>query len=177
MSQTDRRVLKTKRALASALLVLLEKQDFQSITVNDLCAEAMVSRSTFYAHFEDKYFLLLFCVEMIGHRIFDEEPAASMAEQLERVLEGVKANVKAVKNLMMANLDAELYETLLKSFHARVEKALEGRQTSEPEIPLEIVTSFYASGITSAIMLWIRQNMECPADRMARYLMTLLPWE
>ena len=49
----DIRITKTHMALSKTLMDLLEKKSFQKITVNDICQDAMVSRSTFYMHFED----------------------------------------------------------------------------------------------------------------------------
>lgn len=176
MGRKDIRVIKTQRALATAMLTLLEKQDFQSITVNDLCAEARVSRSTFYLHFEDKYALLHFCAELMNQRLQGDEPAATLEGQLKDLLERIKANVRLVKNLMMVNLDVELYEMLRKSLHSAVEQALaEQEQTVELPGPLDVITSFYTSGLTATIMYWIKNNMPYSTDEMARCLAALLP--
>ncbi|EUJ19891.1 transcriptional regulator [Listeria grandensis FSL F6-0971] len=39
---------------------MLEKEELSSITVNDICKEALVHRTTFYKHFYDKYDLLMY---------------------------------------------------------------------------------------------------------------------
>lgn len=54
----DIRITKNKRSIESALLQLLEEKPFEKITVHDICQLALVSRSTFYAHYVDKYALL-----------------------------------------------------------------------------------------------------------------------
>ena len=51
----DLRIKKTKKALFSALPVLLSRHKFVKISVHDICTESMVSRTAFYAHFRDKY--------------------------------------------------------------------------------------------------------------------------
>ncbi|MDR2932476.1 MAG: TetR/AcrR family transcriptional regulator, partial [Oscillospiraceae bacterium] len=65
----DLRVTRTHKALVSALFMLLKKQPFQKITVNELCEAAMVSRATFYLHFEDKYHLLRFGLKQLRGEI------------------------------------------------------------------------------------------------------------
>lgn len=50
----DRRVVRTRRALQHALLALILKKGYEAVTVEDICAEADVGRSTFYAHFNSK---------------------------------------------------------------------------------------------------------------------------
>ena len=55
MNQQDLRVIKTKRNIENSFLKLLEEKDFSSITVQQILDEALINRSTFYAHYEDKY--------------------------------------------------------------------------------------------------------------------------
>ena len=50
----DRRVARTRRTLHHALLALMRRKGYDAITVEDICAEADVGRSTFYAHFAGK---------------------------------------------------------------------------------------------------------------------------
>ena len=54
----DRRITKTKRSLKTALIDLLAKEDFEHISITELCRRAEVSRITFYSHYNDKYALL-----------------------------------------------------------------------------------------------------------------------
>ena len=54
----DRRIMKTKKALKTALIELLDKQDFEHVSITELCRKADVSRITFYSHYNDKYALL-----------------------------------------------------------------------------------------------------------------------
>lgn len=57
------KVLQTKHLLASQLMELLKNRSLKKISVNDICQGALISRSTFYLHFEDKYRLLQYCFE------------------------------------------------------------------------------------------------------------------
>lgn len=69
----DLRQRRTKKLLTEALLSLMEEQPFSEISVVDICQRAMVHRTTFYAHFEDKYALLRYAVARL-YRAF--EPTA-----------------------------------------------------------------------------------------------------
>ena len=51
---TDLRIIKTRKALCDAFIILLGEKPFEDITVNELCKKAMVRRATFYQHFEEK---------------------------------------------------------------------------------------------------------------------------
>ena len=50
----DRRVARTRKALQDALISLIHKHDYDSITVEDICSAANVGRSTFYTHYAGK---------------------------------------------------------------------------------------------------------------------------
>ncbi|USS87303.1 TetR/AcrR family transcriptional regulator [Fructilactobacillus hinvesii] len=55
---TDRRVVKTRTAIASSFKRLLESTDLENITIKMICDEANIGRKTFYLHFADKYELM-----------------------------------------------------------------------------------------------------------------------
>ncbi|WML34418.1 TetR/AcrR family transcriptional regulator [Clostridium sp. OS1-26] len=56
--KNDRQVIKTRNLIQDAFLSLANEKSFEDITVKDISERAPVNRSTFYAHFEDKYNLL-----------------------------------------------------------------------------------------------------------------------
>src|SRR5688572_22610974 len=58
LRKPDRRVEKSKRALADALVRLMIDKGYEAITVADIAERANVGRSTFYAHYADKEDLL-----------------------------------------------------------------------------------------------------------------------
>ncbi len=177
MEKKDIRVIKTQKALASAMLVLLEKRDFASITVNDLCMEALVSRSTFYVHFEDKYALLRLCMEQFNDQIFEKNAELILQDRIKSVLERIKSNVKVFKNLMLARPDMEMLGMMRVVFQEDLERVLsqpENRGVTLPG-PIEIVSAFYAAGITNTIALWVNKDMIYSTDEMAAFLDALLP--
>ena len=68
---TDLRVIRSRMSIRNAFMELLEVKSFEKITVRDITSMAMVSRGTFYLHFEDKYDLL-------------DQIEAEMAEELDQ---------------------------------------------------------------------------------------------
>ena len=54
----DRRIIKTKRSLKAAMTDVLAREDFEHISITELCRRADISRITFYSHYSDKYALL-----------------------------------------------------------------------------------------------------------------------
>ncbi|MFF2480334.1 TetR/AcrR family transcriptional regulator [Paenibacillus sp. NPDC058071] len=58
LNSNDPRVVRTRQLILDAFVALLNKRDFNDITVSDITKQATVNRATFYAHFADKYALL-----------------------------------------------------------------------------------------------------------------------
>lgn len=50
----DRRILRTRQSLHSALIALIRTKGYEAITVQDIIDEANVGRSTFYSHYTGK---------------------------------------------------------------------------------------------------------------------------
>jgi Transcriptional regulator len=78
----DPRVKRTRQLLMQAFMELLEqKKNVSSISVQDITAYATVNRSTFYAHFEDKFaFLESWMREKFKEKLQDELPNAALSD-------------------------------------------------------------------------------------------------
>lgn len=70
----DKRSYKTKQALAESLMSLMEKQKFEKISIESICAGAEVNRRNFYRHFLDKYDLLQWIMQEDFRFDFDQHP-------------------------------------------------------------------------------------------------------
>ena len=52
---SDRRVKYTKMVLRNALIKLLETKPISRITIKEICEEADINRTTYYAHYTDQF--------------------------------------------------------------------------------------------------------------------------
>ena len=48
---TDRRVVRTRKAIREAFFKLMENQDYHKITIASVAREADIDRKTFYLHY------------------------------------------------------------------------------------------------------------------------------
>jgi len=57
-TKLDRRKQYTRMVLKDSIMKLLKEKSISTITVKEICKEADINRSTFYAHYSDQYDLL-----------------------------------------------------------------------------------------------------------------------
>ena len=68
MNKAESKYFNTAVRMDEALISLLEKKDFQYITVKEICETAQVNRSTFYLHYENTSDLLSETLEYINEK-------------------------------------------------------------------------------------------------------------
>lgn len=63
MNKAESKYYNTALLMNQALIELLNKKEYEFITIKEICAKAGVNRSTFYLHYESKEDLLEECLE------------------------------------------------------------------------------------------------------------------
>src|SRR5712671_4019013 len=75
----DRRVIRTRGVLQHALTSLIQKKGYEAITIQNICDEANVGRSTFYAHYTSKDDLKRKGFEHLRKELVDRQREAQAA--------------------------------------------------------------------------------------------------
>lgn len=81
VNKAESKYFRTAVKMDEALIKLLEKKDFEYITIKELCSEAGVNRSTFYLHYENMADLLEETLEYMGSKFtgyFETDEKATM---------------------------------------------------------------------------------------------------
>ena len=68
--KVDMRTIRTKKLLAKSLYQLLETTPFEKLTIQNICDNAMVHRTTYYQHFTSKEELLIYTLEDFRTKLF-----------------------------------------------------------------------------------------------------------
>src|SRR4030081_3968749 len=75
----DRRISRSRATLQHALTSLILKKGYEAITIQDICDEADVGRSTFYAHYTSKDDLKRRSFEHLRKEVVDRQNEAQAA--------------------------------------------------------------------------------------------------
>ncbi len=72
MNRSQSKYFNTALLMDEALILLLEKKDFEFITIKEICAKAGVNRSTFYFHYENINDLIKECDNYLNEKFIDK---------------------------------------------------------------------------------------------------------
>ena len=105
MPAQDRRITKTRKAIYSAFLQLLNQKGYETITVQEIIDLADVGRSTFYSHYESKELLLDELCQKLFHHLFERAQHLSPQDYLAHIFQHFKKNQDHVTSLLFSKND------------------------------------------------------------------------
>ena len=182
MEKVDLRIIKTKNSLYTALLDLMKEKQFEEIKVADICAKALVNRSTFYSHYEDKYELLQDCIKDLKDSLANElEKNQTINSTKEYYIEMIKLflnHIEEKKDSYLAiainNRNSILTDILYDVIDKDIVKHL-NNQVNESNVPLEIVAKFYLGAVIFIGVNWIQNINKYTKAEIIEYLDILIP--
>ena len=174
MNKNESKYFNTAIKMDEALITLLEKKDFEYITIKEVCDTAGVNRSTFYLHYENTSDLLKETTRYIidKHLAYYEIDQKRISLQFETCKRDellfitdeyltpyltfikdnqrlFKVSIKHFSSLNMNEVYGRMFEhifnPILERFHV-------------PEKERSYVMKFYLTGVFSIIMEWLNNN-------------------
>lgn len=179
----DLRQKRSKRHLSDALLSLMEERPFREISVVDICDRAMVHRTTFYAHFEDKNDLFRYVLEEMlksaaaARTELEKEKGlrAGLLEEVRRGLEFFRVHRRFYLSGLSGGVGPELKTVEDGVARAIEELAREEAVLRDAPYMAEVVGRFYAGAIVSTVRWWLENDMPVSEEELLRQMERLLP--
>lgn len=157
---------------------LLKEKPISSITIKELCAEADINRSTFYAHYSDQYDLLHQIEEEIIQEMNDtltkynynkDEEALIMTVKL---LEYVAENRDICQTLFSENGDISFQKRVMQIGQEHTIKNWMDEHKMDEQIS-EYLSLFAISGSIHVIEKWLKDGMDKTPQEMAEIIVKL----
>jgi len=184
MKKDDLRVIKTKIALYNALIDLMKDRTFEEIKVSDICNKALVNRSTFYAHYEDKYELLTDYINSLKIELTKElEKNTSIKSTKEYYIEMMKLflnHIEEKKDSYLAIAINNRNSILTDILYDYIDHDIVSRLTeynASNTIPKSIIAKFYLGAVVSTAIYWIENINKYTKEDIINYLTILIPDE
>ena len=189
MKNSKSKYYNTALLMDEALLILLEKKEFEFITVKEICEKAGVNRTTFYLHYESMEDLLIETIEMITKRFYQtfnneildinnlnkDELFLINDKYLIPYLNFIKENKKIYK---LIHKKPELFntkESFYKLYNDIFSKILDKYQVETNE--QEYIFSFFSFGLVSIIQKWIENNCNDDINIIANIMKNLIGYK
>lgn len=179
----DIRIIKTKRNLYDSLLKLMKEKSFEEIKVSDICNLSLTNRSTFYDHFSDKFELLESLLrdlekELIKKLAENEKIDNSKDYYMEMIklfFDHIDENSNIYCAILKKNNNSIALDMVNSTLLKDVESFFSQKEVLHTDIPAEIISKFYVSGVISICFDYIKYPKKYQKDKIVAYLDKLLP--
>jgi AcrR family transcriptional regulator len=155
--KTDRRIEKTHNNLAFALFNMMQKQSWNSISIQQLCDEANVARTSFYTHFDSKLELLDFLIAEVFDKQIPSKPPPPNAETYEVILTWLIDHVTSNRALFSRISKEPEALPVLDRFKMALEKRFVALLKSDGHVLDETGITFLMGGTFDALLRWSKR--------------------
>ena len=182
--KTDLRIVKTKKVLFDTLIKLMRQKNFDKIKISDICDEALINRSTFYAHYEDKYELLDDFIEDLKMSLLkdleDNVNNVTTKEYIMKLLSILIDHIDEKRDIYSAillnNRNGFLVDFLIDVIEREsLERLKNNNDIMKSELPLDILVKFYAGGLINVCMSLLTRKEKYNKEELLEFIDKLIP--
>jgi AcrR family transcriptional regulator len=171
----DRRIPRTRAMLQHALTSLILKKGYEAITIQDICDEVNVSRSTFYAHYTSKDDLKRRGFEHLRNELVDRQREAlatpgdikdrslgfslTMFEHARDHIDLYRALVGTRGGTVSLGQIRQILSDLVRNEFATIGK------NSADSIPRELIVQYVVGAYMAVLTWWLDGGAKMPPKR------------
>ncbi|MBB1095796.1 TetR/AcrR family transcriptional regulator [Limosilactobacillus agrestis] len=167
------RVTRTIRDFENALITLLEKNAFESLTVDQICKEALMHRSSFYRYFSDKYDLLEQTLNAQINKL--TENTDSEDDIIKQLLSYIDKNKDVIRHLAPNSARSSLYTEIL-NILSQVLLERRNLETNDPIVIAlqksdnpEMLAYVLSGAIIGTFYWWQGNNYDVPTEDVIKF--------
>lgn len=175
----DKRVMKTKRAIHSAMTRLLSVKPIEEITVTELSNAAEINRKTFYSYYNSVYMV----AEEMEDEIVERFEDTLRKIDFETLLQDPQTTFNTLARIIASDLD--FYETILTnrnqvyflqkiitSLKERIMVLYFDRNSKDFELQ-EYMLEYIISGLVSVYQKWFKSGRKTDMEELSKYISML----
>ncbi len=180
IKKIDLRVKRTDKLILDTFMNLLKEKSFDDIRISDICNGAMIHRTTFYKHFEDKYNLLSYALKNIinGFEIkslnfYNNTVSRKFYINLfKSFLQHIENNRKiylvGLRNLKSDFLINNFKRIIVTSIKYRLED--NNKHGANFTIPIPVLAELYYATMIGLGIWWLQNDADISIDETISYL-------
>ena len=177
-NKLDLRIIKTNNILYESLVNLLEEKTFEEIKVSDICQKALINRSTFYSHFNDKYELFMSLINNLKQeleadlKLIEENNLKNYyLKMIEVFLNHIEGKENIYRSILINNRNSiimdMIYDTITDDVNLKIKE-------NDKNVPNDIFASYYLGAIVNVGIEWFKSNKKYSKDEILEYLDKLM---
>lgn len=186
LNKSESKYFNTAIKMDEALLCLLERKDFEYITIKEICQKAQVNRSTFYLHYQNTSELLEETIEYINKKflsffaINEDDIAEKIQNGLIEDLIFVTSTyltpyltfIKEYQRIFKAAIkqpSVMCSEEIYKNMFCNIFNPIMERM-GFPVSERTYIIAFYINGIVAIIQEWLKSNCQDSIDNITNII-------
>lgn len=182
----DRRQKKTREAIFTAFTSLLAEKNYNQISVQEIIDTADVGRTTFYAHFETKDYLLKdLCEELFGHIIdtamgpphghYHYSCGSATDSVFLHLLRHLQENDRNILEL----LSSQNNDLFLRYFKSNLKKLIisqyaEKGHLKNSKLPEDYLVNHITSSFVETVSWWLSHDMKESPEQITEYFLATI---
>lgn len=171
----DRRIRKTRDSLRLAMVGLLHKCDWDDISIQMICDDADVARSSFYVHFDNKIALL---DHVFSSREGEIKEFVTQTPQIKggfTTLSWLVDHISESKELYRYANRSISGQVILSRFKSTIREVFRHELTHIKTLATDDQIDFIFGGVFALIQQWLETNAQCSEQELKSriYALTL----
>ena len=160
----DRRSLRTRQLVLSAMMDLMVEKSYDAITVQDLLDRANIGRSTFYSHYFDKEDVLTALaeqmLEMLSQQFSQRGAQQGILPSLE-LFQHTLQHHQHFRAMLRGHAREVVWDAAQASLSRAIEQTLAATFAAKhaPSVPLPVLSQYLAGAFLNLLKWWLEAEM------------------
>lgn len=169
-NRQDRRVRKTRTAIRSALVELLQRDGIESFTIKDIAERADIGYTTFFRHFDSKEAALADLADSAATELLSASlPLLTTADSRESCL-ALCRQIQSNRQVWQALLTGGAATYVRASLAGKTLERSQQWPTSQPWIPTDTGTYFATGMVVETLTWWLTHASELSPEAVAEIM-------
>lgn len=175
MKKENPSIIRSKNAMAEALILLLDHESFDQVSVVDICKKAGYTRQTFYVHFDTKDDVIRYYMDTLFFQQFNQtkQRANLSLEQIIKEIaifwDGHSHYVKAMVRNRLTPIMVDCFVSYLQEFFAFYHLKIKTSDSLK-----SYVIKYLAGGEVEILIKWVLSQKEISAEEISHLISKMI---
>ena len=162
--KTDRRVVKTRKAIRNAFAELLSEKDIDEITIKDISDAADINRKTFYNYYSGVYQLIdeiedeiVLAFESVLKDVYFKRDMGNPYRIFENLTAIINSDIDFYGYLMKMDSNANLISKIISALKNKLKSSFSSQIEIE-EQKIDLIANYVVSGMLAIYQNWFNSD-------------------